>query len=154
MCKDSTVDSLKEKLPEIVSGYKKEDIWNMDESEVFWRALPGKGFGEKGKGCKGGKQSKIRLTVAFFVNAAGEKEKPIVIWKSGNPRCLRRFDKSLLPVIYYDQNNGCEMETILGKLNWSILLLMDDAGCHPEYLQAKLSNIKICFLPANTTSKL
>ena len=85
----STVDSWKERLPEIVSGYKKEDIWNTDESRVFWRALPGKGFGEKGKGCKGGKQSKIRLTVAFFVNAASEKEKPIVIWKSANPRCLK-----------------------------------------------------------------
>ena len=60
-----TVDSWKERLPEIVAGYKKEDVWNMDESGVFWRALPDKGFGEKGKG-KGGKKSKHRLTVAFF----------------------------------------------------------------------------------------
>ena len=27
-----TVDSWKERLPEIVAGYKKEDIWNMDAS--------------------------------------------------------------------------------------------------------------------------
>jgi len=156
----STVDSWKERLPEIVAGYKKEDIWNMDESGVFWRALPDKGFGEKRKACKGGKKSKNRLTVAFFVNAAGEKEKPIVIWKSANPRCLRQ-----LPVTYYDQKKawmtGEIMETVLGKLNArlshtnrSILLLMDNAGCHPDYLQTKFSNIKTCFLPANTTSKL
>ncbi len=53
------------------------------------------------------------------------------------------------------------MESILAKLNRrlsrnsrSILLLMDNAGCHPNHLQAKFSNIRVCFLPANTTSRL
>ena len=31
---------------------------------------------------------------------------------------------------------------------------MDNAGCHPEHLQGKFSNIQVCFLPANTTAKL
>jgi len=30
-----TVDSWKERLPEIIEGYAKEDIWNMDETGVF-----------------------------------------------------------------------------------------------------------------------
>ena len=51
----------------------------MDESGCFWKALPDKGLAQKGKSCKGGKTSKQQITVAFFVNDAGEKEyKPIV----------------------------------------------------------------------------
>ena len=72
------VDSWKEHLPEIVQGYEKDNIWNVDETGLFWHALPEQGFGQK---------SKQRLTIAFFVSASGKKEKPVVIWKSENPRC-------------------------------------------------------------------
>jgi len=64
-----TADSWKERLPEIVQGYKPEDVW---EIGCFWKALPGKGFAQKRKVCHGGKSSKVRLAVAFFVNASGE----------------------------------------------------------------------------------
>ena len=72
-------------MPEILEGYTAQNIWNIDETGCFWRALPEKGLAEKGKACHGGKKSKLRVTVALFVNAAGEKEKPIVVWKSANP---------------------------------------------------------------------
>ena len=41
-----TVESWKERLHEIVEGYKAEDIWNMDESGCFWKALPEKGLAQ------------------------------------------------------------------------------------------------------------
>ena len=41
-----------------------------------WKALPTKGFGQKAQQFKGGKQSKLRVTIDFIVNATGEKESP------------------------------------------------------------------------------
>ena len=86
-------------------------------------------------------------------------------WKSETSRCLRKFAKSALPVDYFGQKKalmtGEIMDVVLMKLNRrlsrsnrSILQLMDNAGCHPKNLAGKFSNIKVCFLPANTTSKL
>ena len=86
----ATVDSWKERLPDILQGYSAEDIWNLDETGCFWRALPDKGFNQRVKARKGGKQSKQRITVTFILNAVGASEaKPIVIWKSDKPRCFK-----------------------------------------------------------------
>ena len=57
-------------------------------------------LGSREKNARGVKKSKQWITVAFFVSASGKKEKPVVIWKSDNPQCLKRFNKSVLPVQY------------------------------------------------------
>ena len=38
---EATVYSWKERLGSIISGYAMQDIWNMDETSCFCRALPG-----------------------------------------------------------------------------------------------------------------
>ena len=69
----------------------------------FYCALPDKSLSEKAKKCKGGKKSKERLTVAFFVSATGERRKPVVIGKYANPRCLKNINKDDLPCQYLNQ---------------------------------------------------
>ena len=58
----------KEKLPQIFEGYNADDIWNIDETGCFWRALPGKELGQMKKESKSGKKSEERVTIAFVVN--------------------------------------------------------------------------------------
>ena len=95
-------------------------------------------------------------------SAAGEKLTPLVIGKALNPRCFRGVDKGLLPVIYR-ANRKAWMTGLLfkewlqrldGKM-WSqkrkILLLLDNCGAHPD---VQLANVKLVFLPPNTTSRL
>ena len=62
---EETMKSWNERVRE-VRGYQPKDVWNMDETGLFWRALPEKSLSEKGKRCRGGKKAKQRLTWAFL----------------------------------------------------------------------------------------
>ena len=114
---------------------------------------------------QGREKTKQKVTVAYFVNAAGGKEPLIVIWKSEKPRCFKGVNKTKLPVTYFSQPNSWMTKDILDKIltkpthclstrHQSILLLMDNAVCHPPECKEKYSKIKVTFLSPNTTSKV
>ena len=120
--REETVDSWEESLPEILEGWAPQNIWNMHETGQFFRALPNRSLVEGSKNYTSGKKSKKRLTCAFFVNASGGKEKPIVIGKSAKPRCCKGIrDMAQLPCQYYNQRKAWMesriMLEILSKCN-------------------------------------
>jgi hypothetical protein len=96
-----TCKQWKEKLPSLIEGYAPRDIFNMDETGMFFRGSNKKTFMFKGEECKGGKMSKERITVALCANMLGEKEPPIVIGKSLKPRCFSSINPASLPVKYH-----------------------------------------------------
>ncbi|XP_070562187.1 tigger transposable element-derived protein 6-like [Ptychodera flava] len=61
-----TVDSWTARLPHLIEGYSPRDIFNMDETGVFYCALPDKSYAVKGEDCKGGKKSKDRITAVLL----------------------------------------------------------------------------------------
>ena len=85
-----TVSAWIERLVELTRGYELADIWNMDETGYFFKALPEKALAKNKSHARRGKKSKARLTIAFFVNTAGEKAiEPLVVWRSENRVALK-----------------------------------------------------------------
>lgn len=106
--------------------------------------------------------SKDRLSLMLCAFADAVMEKPLVIGRSKSPHCFKNVDVIGLPVIWYHNKKAWMttkiMEDWLIKFNESmkqqnrnILLFMDNATSHPHL---RLSNIKLAFFPANTTSVL
>ena len=93
-----TMESWNERAREITTGWNARDVWNMDETGCFWRGLPEKTPEAKERRCTGGKKAKQRLTWAFFVNAEGEKEDPVVIGTSVSPRCFKNLQSPTAPI--------------------------------------------------------
>ncbi|XP_025405571.1 tigger transposable element-derived protein 6-like, partial [Sipha flava] len=136
-------------------------IFNCDETGLFFRALPDKTLCLKNEICRGGKKAKDRLTILLCVNMIGEFETPLIIKKSLKPRCFISINVSTLCVNWNANrkawmnrdlmtdwlmcfNRKMEME------NRKIILFLDNASIHPDTLNLK--NIKLIFLPPNTTS--
>ncbi len=96
-------------------------------------------------------------------SAVGEKLTPLVIGHSAKPRCFKGLVSTLCLPVTYSSNKKAWMTSDLfqqwldklnGKMkteNRSILLFIDNCSAHPD---VTLSNIKLVFLPPNTTSKL
>lgn len=85
-------------LKNLLSGYAEQDIFNVDETGLFWKLLPSKTLTFKGDRCTSGKKSKERITVLVGSNMDGSEKLPLfVIGKSLKPRC---FKNATIPVDY------------------------------------------------------
>jgi len=163
---NSTVNDWISKLSKMIEGYKPEDIFNADETGLFFKCMPQKTYGFKGQKCYNGEKSKERLTILFTCNSTGtEKLTPVVIGKSENPRAFKNVNKANLGV-YYRSNTKAWMTSKLFsewlvkinkqflQQNRKILLFLDNFSGHYTENNRNLTNIKIIYFPPNCTSKL
>lgn len=86
----------REQLKKLLEAYEPDDIFNIDETGLFY--MLGPNYILTTKSMSGVKQSKDRLTVALCANAIGTTTiKPFVISKAQRPRC---FGSSFNPELY------------------------------------------------------
>jgi hypothetical protein len=150
----------------LATEYSPENTLNIDETGLFWKMVPDRTLATKAG--SGGKKSKDRVTLAFTCSATSKKEEPWVISKSKNPRCFKGINRSLVRVKYrWNKSKWMTGLIIEEYLQWldnkmraegrKVLLLLDNFSGHDlgvELVGGKegLDNIRIEWLPANTTS--
>ncbi|XP_041379849.1 CENP-B homolog protein 2-like [Gigantopelta aegis] len=156
----NAVVSGREELKKVLNDYAPEDVFNMDETGLFFKLGPN--YTLASKPVKGVKRSKDRITVALCANSTGDiKIKPFVIAKARRPRC---FGNDFNPEVYvrYRNNKKAWMTSDL-FCDWirafdrqmksrgrEVILLVDNAASH-ACGNVALSNVKVHFLPPNTT---
>ena len=69
-----------QRIPIITEHYNAKNIFNCDETGLFYKAMPDRLLTLEKENCKGGKKSKDRSSILFYVKSTGEEKlKPFVI---------------------------------------------------------------------------
>ena len=150
------------KIKEEINKYNLDDVFNFDECALFYRLEPDKTLAKR---LSGRKKNKERITIGLCSNAAGTtKLKPIVIGKCKCFKCFKNVNIKNMGILY-TYNASAWMTGIIFR-DWlssldkkfrinksNILLIIDNASYH-NINNLVLTNIKVLFLPPNTTSHL
>nr|XP_006006176.1 PREDICTED: tigger transposable element-derived protein 4-like [Latimeria chalumnae] len=154
-------DWIKHALPAIIAEYSPNDIFNADETGLFYRGYPDRWHMQKDKELTGGNKAKDRVSVMCCANMSGTEKRPLlVIGKSKRPQCLPK-DLRSLPVTYTNSANAWMTGAIFQEwlYTWEqelrharrkICLFVDQCSAHLPELKHKLRNINLVFFP-NTT---
>ena len=70
---EETVEDWRKRLKSICEWYSRADIFNADETILFYRALPTRSMVAKADEARGGKKSKERISVLLACSCEGEK---------------------------------------------------------------------------------
>ena len=150
-------------LRALTAQFEPQNIYNMDETGLFWKMLPSTGLSSSNR--PGLKRDKARITVVCCCNATGDDRVPLwLIGKAAMPRALRSVNLSALNIHWRANKKAWMTGTIMA--DWlqafyrhvgterKILLLWDNFAAHTSGLDAapKTPNVTICNLPANSTS--
>ena len=158
------IAAIKEVLPELrqlVSSYALDDVFNVDETGLFFRMQASRFLATKQ--LEGKKVDKQRLTVVACANASGSEKLPLwIVGKYARPRCFKHINVSSLGCEYRANANAWMNAMLFDEwLRWfsarmtgrKVLLLMDNCPAHTAGI-LDIANVEVRFLPPNTTSKL
>jgi hypothetical protein len=148
----------------IIAQYDPENVYNMDETGLFFRLLPRYSLlmpDEDISTTRGKKKSKDRVSLIVCANAVGTHKIPCaLISKLKAPACIK--DRQW-PVPYFSQAkawmdvemcwkwfNEVFLPEVKKRTEHCVLLLLDNAPGHFEAFER--DNVRIVFFPPNCTS--
>ena len=149
-------------VPDLTAGYSPDEIYNMDETALFYRMESDRGLATKR--LEGRKKDKERLTVVACTNANGTDKVPLwIIGKFASPRCFKNVNLANIGC-HYRNSKRAWMDNYLFRewLAWfyrhlngkKAILFLDNCLAHKAFDEELFPNLKIVFLPPNTTSKV
>lgn len=157
---ETTLKAAQTQIQSIIANYSPDDVFNFDESALFYRLPPNKTLATIQ--LRGRKKVKARVTIALCSNASGsEKMKMLVIGSAKSPRCFKGIAVAKKAVEYFASPMAWMNTTIFNK--WlrkfnllmhgrRVLLLLDNASSHKAMCEHK--NVEIVFFPPNMTSRI
>ena len=108
---EDLIEEWLEKKKKIISSYHPNDLYNVDETGLFYEVLPNGSYITKAEvDVHGVKSSKKRVTLVLCTNSTGtDKLKLQLINSSKRPRCFKNLKYEDLPVNYnYQKRHGCQ----------------------------------------------
>ncbi|XP_007903916.2 tigger transposable element-derived protein 7-like [Callorhinchus milii] len=170
------VGPFKEKLKGIIfrENLSKSQLYNAEESGLFWKLLPSNTRASRSEGHNVGRRvSKERMSVLFCANADGTHRIPVAVVKKSQQSRVLRDCMSSLPVTYYASASAWftadifhrwfhdvfvpavlkfQREASVSEPDVRALLILDNTPAHPsdEKLTSKCGRIRVIFLPPNT----
>ncbi|XP_024005406.1 CENP-B homolog protein 2-like [Eutrema salsugineum] len=150
-----------EAIREKIDSFPKKDVFNMDETGLFYRLQADHSLATKQ--LEGKKQDKERLTIVICCNEDGSEKIPLwIIGKYAKPRCFKNINMTGLDC-HYRSNKRALMTSVIFKeyIRWfdkkmhgrKVLSVINNCPAHPKNIEG-LQNIDLFFLPPNMTSKI
>ena len=148
----------------LAGEYKEEDIYNMDETGLYWKKTPSQGLTTEGG--PGVKKDNARISIAFCTNATGmDRTRLWFVGRTKTPRALKHVSLATMGTVWR-WNTTAQMTSAIMQ-EWlssfyqhvgttrKILLTLDSCSAHVAAisLAPPPSNVRICWLPPNATSK-
>ena len=156
------VQEERRKLQKDLEGVDQENIFNFDETALFYQAQPTRTFSSVP--MNGTKISKQRVTIGLCCNFTGTyKCTPVLINKSKKPKSFKYgFNPNMYVEYYYNKKAWMTQELFtkfiqkldneMKKQKRKIILLLDNSRTH--MIKYVPSNITIKFFGPNLTSHL
>jgi hypothetical protein len=92
--------SFVESFETVYSKYDNVDIFNCDETGLFYKLLPNKSYVNKKETGHGIKSDVRRISILFCCSSLGEKLNPLFIGHSKRPRPLSQVDFNKAGILY------------------------------------------------------